>query len=539
MRFPLLSALVFLAGCSSLPEGRFEGTGPHTRKVTTASVEAQEWFDQGLAFYYAFNHDEAIRSFQRATEVDPKCAMAWWGLALANGPHINNPIVDETHATAAWNALLKAKELAPGASGVEKELIGALGFRYSLPQPQDRSPLDTAYAEAMKVVWSRNPEDADVGALAAEAQMDLHPWDLWTPAGAAQAWTPEIVKILETVIGIAPRHPMAIHLYIHAVEASPKPGSADSAADRLRDLCPGLGHLVHMPSHIDVRRGRWAQAIAANERAIKADAAYVARAKPPGFYRVYMAHNRHMRAFACMMSGRSAEAAESLRTMIAEIPPEFAKENAIFVDGFMASPFEVQVRFGKWEEMLAEPEPAEYFPISRAFWRFCRATSLAALGRLVEARAEQELFRTAKARVPEQAFFGNNGAHDLLTIAAEQLEGELLFREGRKDESLAHLRAGVAREDALRYDEPPDWIIPVRHSLGAVLLATGKAQEAHGVYEEDLQRWPENGWALKGLEKSLRAENRDAEAEAVLARFARVWEGADIETGSSCLCLPK
>lgn len=533
-----LVAAVFFAGCSSTPEGRFEGLGGHSRATGAGTPEAQEWFDQGLAFYYAFNHDEAIRSFQKAADLDPKCAMTWWGVALANGPHINNPMVDEAHAKAAWAALAKAREFAGGARPADRDLIAALASRYADPQPQDRSPLDAAYADAMRGLWKRYPGDADVGALAAEALMDLHPWDLWTADGTPQPWTPEIVQTLEAVLRIDPRHPMATHLYIHAVEASPEPGRADAAADTLRDLCPGLGHLVHMPSHIDVRRGRWNAAIEANRQAIETDAAYVSRARPPGFYRVYMAHNRHMRAFACMMSGRSAEALASLREMIAEMPPEFLRENAPIVDGFVASPFEVQVRFGLWTEMLAEPEPAEWFPISRALWRFCRATSLSALGRQAEARVEQEEFRKAKARVPEQAFFGNNAAHDLLAIADEQLEGELLFRDGKKDEAAAHLRAGIRREDALRYDEPPDWIIPVRHALGAQLLESGNVAEAQAVYEEDLKRWPENGWSLKGLERSLRARGKSAEADAVSERFAKVWAGADVEVNSSCLCIP-
>lgn len=531
-------AALFISGCSSTPDGRFGGLGPHSRPSGAATSEAQAWFDQGIAFYYAFNHDEAIRSFEKSAELDPGCAMAWWGVALANGPHINNPMVDEAHARAAWAALAKARELAGTARPADRDLIAALAARYADPQPQDRSPLDAAYAEAMRGVWKRHPGDADVGALTAEALMDLHPWDLWTADGAPQPWTAEIVQTIEAVLKLAPKHPMALHLYIHAVEASPGPGRADVAANALRDLCPGLGHLVHMPSHIDVRRGRWEEAIEANRRAIETDAAYVKRSRPPGFYRVYMAHNRHMRAFACMMSGRSEEALASLREMIAEIPPDFLKENAFIVDGFVASPFEVHVRFGRWEAMLAEPEPAEWFPISRALWRFCRATSLSALGRQAEARAEQEEFRNAKARVPEQAFFGNNAAHDLLAIADEQLEGELLFREGKREEAAAHLRAGVNREDRLRYDEPPDWIIPVRHALGAQLLASGKPAEAQAVYEEDLKRWPENGWSLKGLEASLRAQGKSAEAAEAAARFRRIWDGADIEVDSSCLCVP-
>jgi tetratricopeptide (TPR) repeat protein len=526
--------LALLGACAEPASEAFEGLGSRTRVITTESLDALAWFRQGQAFLYAFNHDEAIRSFERAAAADPACAMAWWGVALANGPHINNPTLDEAHAKAAWAALQRAK--AGTASAVERALIDALSRRYADPPPADRSALDKAYADAMRGVWKANPNDADVGALFAEALMDLRPWDLWTQAGKPQPGTGEILQVLEAVIALEPEHPLALHLYIHAVEASPQPGKGDVAADALRELTPGLGHLVHMPSHIDVRRGRWEAAIVANRKAIAADARYAARALPPDFYRLYMSHNRHMLAFAAMMTGRSREAADALREMIAAMPEDWLKGYAPVVDGFMASPYEVHVRFGRWDAMLAEPEPREIFPLARALRRFARAASLAAMNRTADARAEQKLFQEARARVPKESTFGNNSSADLLGVAEAQLEGEILIREGNADAAIALLREGVKREDGLRYDEPPDWIQPVRHSLGAALLRNGRAAEAETVYVDDLNRWPENGWALYGLAKSLRAQGKPAED--VEKRFKAVWSKADVAVTSSCLCLP-
>jgi len=542
---PAVLLLVLAMGCASpeatpasLGEGRFGGLGPHTRPVTTLHPDAQSWFDQGLNFLFAFNHDEAIRSFEKAAEADPGCAMALWGIALANGPHINNPMVDEAHAKAAWKALGKVRELAPRASPVEKALIEALGRRYADPQPEDRSGLDKAYAETMRGVWTAYPKDSDVGAIFAESLMDVHPWDLWTADGKPQPWTPEILQVLETVIAKNPRHPLALHLYIHAVEASPEPGRADAAANTLRTLTPGLGHLVHMPSHIDVRRGRWEEAVVANRLAMAADAAYIPRAKPPGFYRIYMAHNYHMLAFASMMRGESRQATEALKTMIAQMPEDFLVGLAPIVDGYLASPYEVHLRFGRWEAMLKEPEPRELFPLCRTLWRFARGVSLAALGRTAEAREEQKKFLEARAKVGKDAIFGNNGAGDLLGVAEKSLEGEILYREGKEAEAFATLREAVTREDALRYDEPPDWIQPVRHTLGAALLRSGRNREAEAVYREDLKHWPMNGWSLYGLGRSLRFQNKALEATDAELKFKEVWKNADLPITSSCLCLP-
>jgi len=528
------TALLGLAACAGTPpQGRYEGLGSHTRKIKTFSSEAQTFFDQGLIFLYGFNHDEAIRSFERAAAADPSCAMAYWGISVANGPHINNPAVDEAHAKAAWVALGRARAAAN--DPVEKELIEALTKRYADPQPADRAALDKAYADAMRSVWKKHPRDADIGALFAEALMDLRPWDLWTNDGTPQPGTDEIVRVLESVVALGD-HPLAQHLYIHAVEASPEPGKADAAAERLRDLVPGLGHLVHMPSHIDVRRGRWQQAVVANQKAIAADDEYARRAPPQGFYRIYMAHNRHMLTFAAMMQGNGRQAMDVAREMMGNFPQDWLRQMAPLVDGFVATPYHLRLRFGQWNEMLAEPEPEEVFPIARALRLYARGVALAALKRPAEARAEQKAFREARSRVPKDATFDNNTAADLLAIAEASLEGEILYREGKSAEAFASLREAVTMNDKIRYSEPPDWIQPVRHTLGAALLDSGAAAEAEAVYLEDLKRWPENVWSLAGLSQSLRAQGKKpGEAE---ARLRRAGQHADVDLTSSCLCLP-
>jgi len=330
----------------------------------------------------------------------------------------------------------------------------------------------------------------------------------------------------------APDHPLALHLYIHAVEASPHPEKADAAAERLRNLTPGLGHLVHMPTHIDVRRGRWKQAIAVNARALETDRAYRARRSEVGFYRVYMAHNRHRLAFAAMMTGQGELALRHIREMVAEMPEGWQRDNAAFADGYMGMPFEVLMRFGRWGEILAEPEPAAHFPLARALRRYARGVAFAATGKLADARREEAAFRAAKAKIPADAFFGNNSAADLMGVAEKLLPVENLDA----GPAIAALRNAVAREDRLRYDEPPDWIQPIRHALGATLLRSKRPAEAEVVYREDLRRLPGKVWSLVGLARSLRLQGRDAaDVEAQLAVAA---DQADIVLTSSCLCLP-
>lgn len=541
-----LAATSLLAGACTSPRSQpiaastpvlFDGMGSHHRTVTTDSPEAQRWFDQGLVWACAFNHDEAIRSFEQAVAIDPDCAMAWWGIALSHGPHINNPMMDDTRSAAAWDALQKAVALKEGAAPVEQDLIGALEKRYAWPAPADRAPLDVAYADAMREVRCAWPNDADVATLYAEAMMDLRPWDLWTLDGAAQPGTPEIVATLESALTLDPNHPGANHLYIHAVEASPEPARACVAADRLRTLVPASGHLVHMPSHIDVRVGAWKQAADANERAIEVDIAYRAQSPKQGFYHVYMAHNLHFLAFTAMMEGRRDVAMTSARAMVDGVPAEFIDSAAPMVDPYMTIVYDVQKRFGMWDELIAEPAPDARLPITIAMWRFSRGVAFAAKGMLDEATREQEIFREACAKVPADALMVVSPAHDVLAVADAMLAGEIAYHQGDIDAAVRDLRKSVALEDRLRYMEPPEWIQPVRHALGAVLVSAGRFEEAEPVYREDLRRWPENGWSLLGLRECLVKLDRDDEAAAVAGRLANAWSRSEVSPKASCACV--
>jgi len=532
------TALLIVLACkvTAAPEPFYEGLGSHEMKVTTKSPKAQRYFNQGLAFLHGFNHSAAIRSFRAAIEHDPACAMAHWAIAFASGPHINFPMVPPAAAEIAWKELQLAQKHAPATTKLEQQLIGALSRRYANPQPADRSPLDRAYADAMRGVWREHPGDDDVGAFFAEAMMNLRPWDQWTPAGEEQPGTAEIVATLDAVLKMNSNHPLANHLYIHAVEASPNPGRADGAAERLRALQPGLAHNVHMPTHIDVRRGRWHEAVASNLKAVNADRAYVEKAGPPkGFLNLYTAHNRHMLAYAAMMTGQSKLAMEHIRAMVREAPADFTKEFA-GMEGFAAMPMEVMVRFGRWDEILAEPDNyGDHMPLSRAIHSCARAIAFAVKNDTSAARKEQVIFLKRAALVPKDEYFGNNLAESILAVAAPMVEGEILVREGKLEEGLAALRSAVKAEDLLRYDEPPGWLIPVRHALGATLMRAGRFTEAEQVYRDDLARLPENGWSLRGLAQSLRSQSKD-EAGLVEARFQKVWAKADLEIPSSCMC---
>ncbi|MBS0664490.1 MAG: hypothetical protein JSR48_14585 [Verrucomicrobia bacterium] len=516
-----------------------EGLGAHTRKVTTDSPEAQRYFDQGLNFLFGFNHGAAIRSFEEAARLDPECAMAHWGIALANGPHINFPMVPPPAAERAWKELGLARA-AKHVSPVEQDLIEALGHRYANPQPDDRSPLDLAYANAMREVWRKYPADADVGVLFVEAMMDLRPWDQWTPEGQPQPGTDEILATLDRVLALDVKHPFANHLYIHAVEASPHPERAIAAADRLLGLQPGLAHNVHMPSHIYIRVGRWHDAIASNEKAVAADQAYRRVAGPArGFLPVYVAHNQHMLAYAAMMTGQGQLALQHMRALVAGLSDEFMAEYGAMSEAWLSMPLECLVRFGRWDDVLAEPEIDAKYPFSHAFRHAARSIAYAAKGDPVRARAEQAQFAAAAKLVPaDEIAAGNNLASAVIAVVTPMVEGEILVREGQVDEAVAQLRAAVKAEDALRYDEPPSWIIPVRHSLGATLMAHGRFADAEQVYRDDLARLPGNGWSLYGLSEALAQQHKVAEAAETRLKFKEAWHVADITISSSCLCQP-
>jgi len=516
----------------------YNGLGKHHREVTTSSPRAQKYFDQGLIWAYAFNHDEAIRAFRKAAELDPDCAMAWWGIALCNGPHINNPAVSPERAAAAWKAWQKANAAQARVLPVEQALIRALGQRYADPAPADRAALDAAYAEAMAKVWAEYPRDPDVGTLYAEALMDLRPWDLWTQDQRPQPGTLRIVEVLEEVLHLDPDNPGANHLYIHAVEPSKEPQKANLAAQRLCDLVPVSGHLVHMPSHIYVLTGRWAEAALQNERAIEADRAYRKRSPQQGFYHVYMLHNHHMLSFASMMEGRSAVAIRAARGAVESVPDDYRRENAALVDPYMGAVYDALKRFGRWDDVLKEPPPPSYLPITTAMWRMNRAVAYAAKGDTALAEQERAAFQQAAAQVPEDAMMAINPAQSILKIAQHFLDGEIAYRHGDAETAIRALQKAIALEDQLRYMEPPEWMQPVRHTLGAILLSTGRYEEAEQVYRADLEQWPENGWSLHGLSRCLQARGALEEAGQAEQRFRKTWSRADVSIDSSCVCVP-
>ena len=533
----LFLMLLFVAGCTRpsverLTPLRSDLAVMH-REITTDSREAQQYFNQGLVLYYGFNHDAAIASFRQAAAFDPECAMAYWGQAISAGPNINNTFMDSAAARLAWENVGKAKELAPRTTPLEQALISALAARYAWPRPEDRRALDVAYADAMRTVWDRFPTDPDAGALFADAMLNLRPWDLWLPTGEPRPETPEIVTTLERILALAPAHIGACHFYIHTMEASRNPGKALAAADSLRGRVPGAGHLLHMPSHIDVRLGHYENVIAANLRGITSDSTWLSQ---PGFYAFYRAHNFHFLAYGAMFEGRKQLAMKAARDMVSHIPIEVVREYADFLDGFIAVPIHVMVRFGMWEEILAEPAPPEDLAGTTAFWRYGRTVAFSALGRVREAAAELKAFREAYAAVPESRLIGNNTVRKVLEVGLPMAEGEFEYRRGNHAKAFRLLALAVQRDDSLRYDEPWGWMMPVRHSLGALLLEQGKVAEAERVYRDDLAIHPNNGWALKGLAECLHRTGRHEEAEVTDARFRTAWARSDITLKASCFC---
>lgn len=520
------------------PAPLFTDIGQHHRPVSTQVPLAQKYFDQGLTWTFAFNHDEAIRSFTEATRHDPQLAAAWWGIALCYGPHINFPILPEEKAQAAWDALTMARRLKPYATPVEQALIEALGARYANPAPQDRSALDQAYAAAMQKVYRQFPDDADVAVLYAEAMMDLQPWDLWTNDGKPKGRTTEIVQILEKVLRSQPHHPGATHYYIHAVEASPQPQKGLASADALRDLVPISGHLRHMPSHIYARVGQWPDAVECNRKAIAADKEYRRLSPRQGFYMAYMQHNHGFLAFACMMLGRSQEAISAGYDAVTMLPPEWVQQNAQVIDGYLIVHMDALKRFGKWDQILALPAPPEHLPFTTAMWRANRAVALAAQAKVDPATAEREKFAEAVSKVPAKAMAQQNPAHAVLKLATHVVDGEIAYARRDYPTAIQELTVAAGLEDNLRYIEPPDWMVPVRHTLGAVYLDADQPAQAERVYREDLARWPNNGWSLMGLTRALKKQGKEAEAAKIQQQAERAWAQADFRPHSSCMCTP-
>ena len=508
----------------------YDNLGNHEYRVTTRSDLAQRYFNQGLRLYYAFNHQEAIRAFEEAARLDPTCAMAHWGIALALGPNINLPM-DEKAGQAAYAAIRKALELQSNASAKERALIAALAKRYAADPRRDRAALDKAYATAMREVVRRHGDDLEARTLYAESLMDLSPWNYWTREGKPREHTKTLLEQLEHVIAANPNHPGANHFYIHAVEAV-QPERAVPAAERLAQLMPGAGHLVHMPGHIYIRVGRYLDAIKANEHAVHADESYIRDQNPAfGVYVAgYYPHNYDFLAFAASMIGRSTQAIGAAEKIATLATPDIMKAPGMtFAQHHNTRHLQMKVRFARWDDILKAPAPPADLPHARAMWHYAHGRALAARGEASAAEAELGALRTAAAdKSLAQARLEFNASMDVLAIAGEVLAGHIAAARGDHKAAIAHLRKAARQEDQLVYGEPPEWSIPVRQELGGVLIKAGQAREAERAFREDLKRFPENGWSLHGLTLALEAQNRTAEARDVRKRLGKVWSDADV-----------
>jgi tetratricopeptide (TPR) repeat protein len=515
----------------------FDGMGKHHHPITTSDPDAQRYFDQGLVIDFAFNHAESARSFRAAQTLDPECAMCFWGEALALGPNINvtsngKVVMSDDDRTAAFAAMQKAVALKDKVSEAERDYIEALATRYNGDPSTDREPLDQAYVDAMRKLHNKYPGDNDAASLFAESMMNTMPWDYWLDPENPKPLTEEVLAVLEGVLESNPQHPLAIHLYIHAVEASSQPNRAEAPADTLRHLVPGAGHLVHMPSHIYWRVGRYADASDANVQAAAVDEAYIAACNAQGFYpAAYYPHNIHFLWAASSMEGRSEIAINAARKVAANVRLEMIEEFP-GVEFFNTIPLLALTQFGRWDEVLAEPAPPANLEYSTAIWHYVRATAYAKQGKLDEARAEHA--KLIPLRDETDVTFLDSiyyPATMLLTIADALVQGEIAMAEERYDEAIAHFRLAVETQDELPYTEPPFWYYPTRHTLGKALLTAGDAAGAEEVYRADLEQYPRNGWSLFGLVQALEAQGKDASE--IQERFDKIWAQADITLTAS------
>ncbi len=516
-----------------LPGPLLDGLGRWHHEVTTMNRRAQRYFDQGLALLHGFNHKEAIRSFRSAAKLDPDCAMAYWGVAYAYGPHVNRPMAAEDN-TQAWTALQSAVGLRERASGRERGYIDALQARYQSELPEDRSGLDKAFAAAMRNLVKEYPDDLDAQTLFAESLMNTMPWDYWTMDRSPKPETEEVFAVLRYVLARAPEHPGANHLYIHAVEAGPDPELGLPSADRLATYAPASGHLVHMSAHIYMRVGQYEDAILANEKAVRADREYIRRCRAQGFYvGVYYPHNLHFLWWARLFDGQSAAA---MRT--AQQTADLANDSicgpspALEAPRFRHLPWITAVRFGRWNDVLSVPRPSSTndFAVDRAIWHFARGLALASTGKGAgaeeELRSLRELLARPEFKALDSPVFPTTA---VLNVAEAWLAGRVAGANGGDAAMLRELERAKALEDAMPYMEPSYWPLPVRPALGAALLAAGEPSRAESVFREDLARWPRNGWGLLGLEKSLRAQGRAELADLVLHQYQTAWARSDIE----------
>ena len=514
----------------------FDGLGDYQRPVSTKSPEAQRYFDQGMRLLWGFNHDESTRSFARALELDPSCAMCAWGVALTVGPNYNVPMLAEARAKIAFEATKRAQSLAGSAAPIEQALISTLAQRYPSAQPldpQSTAPILTAHAAAMRAVAHRYPNDLDVQTLYAESMMNVHAWRLWSPDGTPAEGTREIIATLQSVLKRDPMHMGALHYYVHAVEASPHPEKGLAAAARLRTLAPAAGHLVHMPAHIFHRVGRYEESAEANRKGAAADVAYLAKTNPIDYYpAMYVSHNYQFLAYSAAAEGREAETIDAVRRSRASVS-DAQLEEMPGTDWYVAELYTASVRFGRWDLLLAEAPPAPGSASLTGGYLYATAVALAAKNRPAEARERLTQLDTLIAGLPADVPAGQNMLRDVLAVARRVAAARISSAEGRREDAIRDMREAVVLEDGLAYDEPAGWFFPVRHLLGAELLRVGKAIDAERTYRDDLIRHPGNGWALYGLMQALKAEGRSAEASAAEAAFRTAWRHATISISAS------
>lgn len=504
------------------------GLGDLHHPVSTSNAQAQQFFDQGLRFIYAFNHDEAARSFQKAAELDPKLAMAWWGVAEAVGPNYNDP-ASEDRFKQAHEAIQNAADLSVNASPSERAYIAAMAMRFPADPKSDLRKAAEQYRDAMREVVKTYPDDLDAATLFAESGMGLHPWGLWHQDGTPQEGTEEIVATLESVMKRDPNHLGAIHYYIHAVEASNSPERALAGANRLAAMAPAAGHIVHMPAHVYIRTGDYAAAIKVNEEAAAVDRAYIKSSGAQGIYpMMYYSHNLHFIAMCSAMNGDYAEAKKAADMLAAHVGP--AVKDMPPLEGFMTIPMAVDVRFHKWDHILAAKAPDPEMKTATVFWHFARGMALAGKGKTSEAEAEYKIVSDAEKATPPDVIFAmpiNNKAKDIMKIAENVLGAQIALARKDSAAAVSMLREAVATQDSLKYGEPPDWFFPVRESLGGVLLMSGDAKGAERVFRDDLDKNPRNPRSLFGLHQALKAQDRSYDAGFIEKQFHNSWKGGE------------
>jgi tetratricopeptide (TPR) repeat protein len=538
--------------------------GPYSREITTSSPDAQMWFDRGLNWLFGFNHGEAVKCFRRALEHDPACAMAHWGISYASGPNYNLPweLYDphgrQMALEASYDAMQDALAHADKATAVEQAMIHALPTRY--PQRlavEDMAPWDKAYTEAMRKVFADYPDDLEVRMVLAESIMNETPWQMWdlrSGRPAEGAGTVEAMRVLEHAFNEMPRswdHPGLLHLYVHLMEMSPFPQKALRAGDRLREIVPESGHLLHMPTHLDVLCGFYHDVLTYNQKALVPDLKFLAYSDDPGIYLIYVIHNFHFAIYGAMFLGQYTPAIQTAEQLIATVPEAALRIEsppmADFLEAYLTMKQHVLVRFGKWREIIAQdlPEDQELYCSNVAMIHYAKAVAHSALGNVADAEGERALFLAAKARVPESRRVHNNTVIDLLGIAEEMLNGELEYRKGDYDVAYAHLRRSVELDDNLPYDEPWGWMQPTRHALGALLLEQGHVEEAEAVYRSDLGldgklsracQHPDNLWSLHGLHECLTRRGEKVEAPLIKQRLDLAAARAEMPIKASCFC---